>query len=97
MGLYSATVAEPATLVWDNFLCSIDVNNNGSLGTVANPEPGDSIYAAYNFDGNWNVLTLTHDAAGNLTGDGLLKYEYDAWNRATDKQRVRTATQPTTL
>jgi len=72
VGLYSATAAEPVTLVWDNFRCGLDTNADGTL---------DVVHADYNFDGAWNVLTLTHDAAGNLTGDGLLKYEYDAWNR----------------
>jgi hypothetical protein len=25
--------------------------------------------------------TITYDRAGNMTGDGTLKYKYDAWNR----------------
>jgi len=72
VGLYSASTLEPVTLVWDNFRCGLDTNADGTL---------DVVHADYSFDGTWNVLTLTHDAAGNLTADGLLKYEYDAWNR----------------
>ena len=29
----------------------------------------------------WQTIAYTHDANGNLTGDGLYKYTYDAWNR----------------
>ncbi|MBN1943120.1 MAG: hypothetical protein JW849_07480, partial [Phycisphaerae bacterium] len=31
--------------------------------------------------GNYGEQALAHDAAGNLTYDGLYAYKYDAWNR----------------
>jgi YD repeat-containing protein len=34
------------------------------------------------------IATPTYDAAGNITSDGTLKYEYDAWNRQTAVRRV---------
>jgi hypothetical protein len=51
---------------------------------VASPEAADYIYAAYDFDdpqgGTWQEMALTHDPNGNLTGDRLYQYKYDAWN-----------------
>ena len=38
---------------------------------------GFEIYSGYAQE------ALTHDAAGNLSYDGLHKYTYDAWNRLT--------------
>ena len=69
---------------WDNFLCGYDTDADGTIGTVSSPDAGDYVYAAYDFDDPpssvWEQLTLTHDAAGNLVDDGLLKYTYDPWN-----------------
>ena len=69
VGLYSLGGAT-TTIQWDNFLCGIDANENGGLGTAAQPEAEDYIYAACTFDGaGWSTLAFTHDDAGNLTFD----------------------------
>lgn len=82
---YRATSTTTTTLQWDNFLCGYDVDNDEVIGSVTNPDPGDYLYARYTFDdpgggATWQTIAYTHDANGNLTGDGLYKYTYDAWN-----------------
>lgn len=78
VGLYRATSGTATTLVWDDFKCGVDQNSDGDVDDSGT----DYIWADYNFDSaSWKTLTFTHDANGNLSGDGLFKYKYDVWNR----------------
>ena len=66
----------------DDLICAYEADSNGNIGNT-----GDYVYADYDFDDpgggvTWQEITLSHDDNGNLTADGLLKYQYDAWQSA---------------
>jgi YD repeat-containing protein len=87
VGLYRDSTSSTATLTWDDFKCGIDNNADGDVDDAGT----DYVYADYNFNdpqgSTWQKLTLSHDDDGNLTNDGLFKYQYDAWNRLVKTQR----------
>jgi predicted RecA/RadA family phage recombinase len=58
----------------------LDNDGNGTL------DSGDSVQIDDNF--NSATLTMSYDDNGNLTGDGVYHYVYDAWNRLRKVQRV---------
>ena len=59
----------------DNFTLKTDRDSNGSYETTEAVEH-------FTIDANgYAEETLTHDAAGNLTYDGVYQFTYDAWNR----------------
>ena len=83
LGLWRAktdTLTTPIThdQKFDNFKAGVDQNADGDVD-----DAGDHVFANYDFGGSWATLTLSYDDNGNLTADGLLKYQYDAWNRLT--------------
>ncbi len=61
----------------DDLTIRIDTNADGSYDTTQLID-GFTVDADKDFSD-----TLTHDAAGNLTYDGVFAYTYDAWNRLT--------------
>jgi len=65
----------------------IGYNTSGADGAL------DQVLFTDGFDGPLSV-TLTYDANGNLTGDGLYRYTYDAWNRLVRVQRRGPGTEP---
>ena len=80
---FMVDMGEPACLVDDLTVKSWD----GS---------GWAIAARDTFDISWDANTWyytfdqpTHDAAGNLTYDGLYAYSYDAWRCASWRARTR--------
>jgi len=65
----------------------IGYNTSGADGAL------DQVLFTDGFDGPLSV-TLTYDANGNLTGDGLYRYTYDAWNRLVRVQRTGPGAEP---
>ncbi|MBL8881073.1 MAG: hypothetical protein JNG88_18310, partial [Phycisphaerales bacterium] len=85
VGVWRASASTTTTLQWDNFKCGRD-RSSPLDGDV--DDAGDAVYADYNFNdpggSTWQTIALSHDDAGNLTGDGLFQYKYDAWNRLVE-------------
>jgi hypothetical protein len=63
---------------FDDFKAGYDNNADGDID-----DGGDLVHVSDSFDSN--TATLTHDDAGNLTGDGVFSFTYDAWNRLAGK------------
>jgi RHS repeat-associated protein len=58
----------------DELTLKVDRDFNGSYDTT-------ELVEDFNTTSGYETDTLTHDAAGNTTYDGVQKYAYDAWNR----------------
>ena len=61
------------TALMRHFTLETDHDNNGVWTTEYDQ--------AYNHPGGYATVAYAHDAAGNLTFDGVYAYHYDAWNR----------------
>jgi hypothetical protein len=72
-GLYVAAGASSA-ITFDNFKVGLDNNSDDDIA-----DAGDDILVSDDFGSN--VISLSYDNNGNLTNDGVYKFEYDAWNR----------------
>jgi hypothetical protein len=69
--------AGSGTLDFDNVKIGLDNNADDDIA-----DAGDDILVSDTFASN--VMSLTYDNNGNLTGDGLLSFVYDAWNRLVE-------------
>jgi hypothetical protein len=58
----------------DDLTVKVDTDANGSYETSAHVDSFDQ-------NNGYAEDKLTHDAAGNLTYDGIFVYRFDAWNR----------------
>ena len=79
VGLYRAPGGSAAQQ-YDDVKIWLDNDANGTL------DSGDAVQVADDFSSS--TLSLAYDANGNLTGDGIFGYVYDAWNRLRKVQRV---------
>ncbi len=73
VGLYKGG-SETTVHQWDDFQVGLDNNDDGDIA-----DDGDDILVSD--DLNSNQVSLSYDNNGNLTNDGVYKFEYDAWNR----------------
>ena len=80
VGLFRGQLSN-STQQFDDVKVGFDNNADGDID-----DAGDDIQIDDDF--NTNVITLSYDNNGNLTNDGLLKYEYDAWNRLVEAIRT---------
>jgi RHS repeat-associated protein len=72
VGLYKGN--DTTVHQWDDFQVGLDNNGDGDIA-----DAGDDILVSDDF--NSNQVSLSYDNNGNLTNDGVYKFEYDAWNR----------------
>ena len=72
----------------DDLTIISDGNNDGDF---IDPEDKTEIVEDFELDDETDSYAeekLVHDAAGNLTYDGMYKYIYDAWNRLVEVKRA---------
>ncbi|MEM9109968.1 MAG: RHS repeat-associated core domain-containing protein [Planctomycetota bacterium] len=74
-------LADQGVAYLDDLTIKTDRDNNGSYETTEHIED-------FQANGSYYEDELDHDAAGNLTFDGHLKYTYDAFNRLTQAQKA---------
>jgi len=78
-GGYLGFAGDTATLFVDNVTVKSRAENSWAVETVENFGVDPNGFAA---------VHVAHDAAGNMTFDGLHSFAYDAWNRLVEVRRA---------